>query len=37
MMHRGECVMDIAGEEKAKIVVDDIVDKFSEISIELGN
>ena len=37
MMHSGYAVMDIAGEEKAKIKIDDILDKFNEISIEVGN
>ena len=37
MMHSGHAVMDIAGEEKAKIKIDDILDKFNEISIEVGN
>ena len=29
--------MDFAGEEKAKKGIDDILDKFNEISIEVGN
>lgn len=37
MMHSGHAVMDIAGEEKANIKIDDILDKFNEISIEVGN
>lgn len=37
MMHAGEAVMDISGEEKQKIVIDDILGKFNEISIECGN
>lgn len=37
MMHSGHAVMDIAGEEKATIKIDDILDKFNEISIEVGN
>ncbi len=37
MMHSGQAVMDLSGEEKAKIKVDDILGKFNEISIEVGN
>ncbi len=37
MMHQGEAIMDEAGEEKAKIQIQDILDKFNEISIECGN
>lgn len=37
MMHQGKIVLDIAGEEKQKMKVDDILGKFNEISIECGN
>lgn len=37
MMHQGGAIMDEAGEEKAKIQIQDILDKFNEISIECGN
>ena len=37
MMHQGKAVIDKAGEEKSKITVDDILGKFTEISIECGN
>jgi putative ABC transport system ATP-binding protein len=37
MMHQGGIVMDQAGEEKKAIVIDSILDKFNEISIECGN
>ncbi|MGF7141876.1 putative ABC transport system ATP-binding protein [Anaerotaenia torta] len=37
MMHQGEIVMDKAGEDKKAILIDDILDKFNEISIECGN
>ena len=37
MMHQGEIVMDLAGKEKTELQVDDILDKFNEISIECGN
>lgn len=37
MMHSGEAVMDISGEAKQKLVIDDILEKFNEISIECGN
>ena len=34
MMHQGHAVLDKAGEEKAKLVVDDLLDQFNQISIE---
>lgn len=37
MMHQGEIVIDKAGEEKKAIVIDTILEKFNEISIECGN
>ncbi len=37
MMHQGEIVMDVSGEEKAGMKVEDILDKFNQISIECGN
>ncbi len=37
MMHKGSIVMDCAGEEKAKLKVEDILQTFNEISIECGN
>lgn len=37
MMHQGNVIMDKSGEEKNNLRVDDILDKFTEISIELGN
>ncbi len=37
MMHSGSAVMDIGGEEKQKLAVEDILGKFNEISIECGN
>lgn len=37
MMHQGKAVIDKTGEEKAEITVDDILGKFTEISIECGN
>ena len=37
MMHQGECVIDKDGEEKANMTVDDILDRFTQISIECGN
>lgn len=37
MMHRGNVVVDAAGEEKAALQVRDLTDKFNEISIEDGN
>jgi putative ABC transport system ATP-binding protein len=37
MMHTGKAVMDIDGEDKQKLCIDDILGKFNEISIECGN
>ena len=37
MMHQGDCVIDCAGEEKTAITIDEILEKFNEISIECGN
>lgn len=37
MMHGGKAVMDIDGEQKKDLVVDDILGKFNEVSIECGN
>lgn len=37
MMHQGESVIDCADEEKAAMSIDDILEKFNEISIECGN
>lgn len=37
MMHQGEAVIDAAGEDKKKVTVDNILQKFNEISIECGN
>ena len=37
MMHKGNIVLDKAGNEKKNIKVDDILDIFNEISIECGN
>lgn len=37
MMHGGRAVMDISGEEKQALKVEDILGKFNEISIECGN
>ena len=37
MMHEGNCIMDICGEEKKNAQVDNLLDKFYEISIEKGN
>lgn len=37
MMHGGSAVMDIDDEAKKNLVVDDILGKFNEISIECGN
>ncbi len=37
MMHQGQVVIDKSGEEKAQLRIDDILDKFNQISIECGN
>ena len=37
MMHQGRSVVDKRGEEKRAIAVDDLLDVFNDISIEMGN
>lgn len=37
MMHQGEAIIDKAGTEKEALKIEDILDKFNEISIECGN
>ncbi len=37
MMHQGQAILDEEGERKAAIRIEDILDKFNEISIECGN
>ncbi|HHV09829.1 MAG TPA: ATP-binding cassette domain-containing protein [Clostridiales bacterium] len=37
MMHQGEVIIDKADEEKNAIAIEDILDKFNQISIECGN
>lgn len=37
MMHQGAMVLDKAGEEKLKTKLEDVLDLFAQISIELGN
>ena len=37
MMHQGEAEMDISGEARANLKVDDLLARFNEISIECGN
>ncbi|HIT63064.1 MAG TPA: ATP-binding cassette domain-containing protein [Candidatus Ventrimonas merdavium] len=37
MMHQGKAVIDKAGEEKKAVLIEDILEKFNEISIECGN
>ena len=37
MMHQGKIVMDLDGEKKKNLKVEEILDKFNEISIECGN
>ena len=37
MMHQGEAIIDRAGAEKDNLDVDDLLDRFNQISIETGN
>jgi putative ABC transport system ATP-binding protein len=37
MMHQGDVVVDSLGMTKEALKVDDLLDKFNEISIECGN
>ena len=37
MMHRGNVVLDAAGEYKARLTVDDLLGQFNAISVECGN
>ena len=37
MMHEGNAILDIKGEDKKKIGVPDLLDRFNEISIDVGN
>lgn len=37
MMHQGNAIIDRSGEDKSKVKIDDILEKFNEISIECGN
>lgn len=37
MMHQGEAVLDLTGREKENMQVEDLLDKFNQISIECGN
>lgn len=37
MMHQGHAIIDKSGEEKAAVRIEDILEKFNEISIECGN
>lgn len=37
MMHKGNVILDIKGEEKKNIKIEDILEKFNKISIECGN
>jgi len=37
MMHQGEIIVDKVGEDKKNLKIDDVLNKFTEISVELGN
>ncbi|NLM19554.1 MAG: ATP-binding cassette domain-containing protein [Clostridiaceae bacterium] len=37
MLHQGEILLDVCGQEKSKLKLNDLLNKFFEISIEVGN
>ena len=37
MMHQGTIIIDRSGKEKEALQVEDVLDKFNQISIECGN
>ncbi|MCR2032895.1 ABC transporter ATP-binding protein [Anaerofustis stercorihominis] len=37
MMHNGEAIIDKSGKDKDNVVIDDLLERFNEISIESGN
>ena len=37
MMHNGEAIIDKSGKDKNNVVIDDLLERFNEISIESGN
>ena len=37
MMHKGEAILDVSGEDKTNVKLSEILDRFNEISIESGN
>ena len=37
MMHNGNAIIDKAGSEKKNVAIDDLLERFNEISIESGN
>jgi len=37
MMHKGECLIDVEDEQKSSIGTNELLNKFNEISIEVGN
>lgn len=37
MMHKGEALIDVSGEEKSKVQLSEVLERFNEISIETGN
>ena len=37
MMHQGECIIDVKDKEKENVKIQTLLDKFNEISIEMGN
>lgn len=37
MMHQGESIIDVSGEEKERVQLSEVLERFNEISIETGN
>ncbi len=37
MMHQGKAVLDLAGQEKQVVGIQDLLEKFNAISVECGN
>ena len=37
MMHQGHCELDLCGQERANLQVQDLLTRFNQISVECGN
>ena len=37
MMHEGEVILDKSGVDKTELLLEDVLNKFNDISIEVGN